>query len=131
MNEERILKLADYIEQLPPQSFCMALFAAEAADNLEDAMELDLVDALKVDPEHPCGTVGCIAGWTCILFRQEAEQIIEGLYPNQPSFRFAYSDVAAEVLGLDRDTAHDLFFCFRDSTDREFAADRLRKLLTK
>ena len=59
--------------------------------------------------DRGCNTIGCIAGTTVSLFRREAEQIME-----ETSEQRLIWAVAAEILGLVRNTAVVLFRGTRD-----------------
>ena len=61
----------------------------------------------EYEKEHPCATVGCMAGW--ILFK----------YFNQPPDAHGPTDCASEWLGLTLREAGDLFF---DSTAMQCSA---------
>jgi len=68
-----------------------------------------------------CGTVACIAGWTCILAGQEEWQrfVDEDAWglPN-----FSTPRLAGQLLGISEDDRPELFFCF----DNDEALRRLK-----
>lgn len=82
MNRERILALADLIEQQPHTEI-----GAASGFNMEDFT-------------HPCGTPACIAGWAAFMFDKEFE-------PGKTTMK--YSEHAGMLLGLDYRKAADLF----------------------
>jgi hypothetical protein len=57
----------------------------------------------KSQPIPPCGTIGCIAGWTKIIG--------DNLDPESPDLIGSYQRRAAELLGITENEASDLFFC--------------------
>lgn len=79
MNEERISKLIDHLKKIDEKWFQMEhwlipitavgdsesyLFAINSLEELEKAKK-------SVEEKDWCGTAGCIAGHTCMLFPQE------------------------------------------------------------
>ena len=83
MNKENILRVAAAIETatLPNFGFNMNYLEISTANQVmpEEAKELNVLD------HQPCGTIACIAGWTCAIFAPGAP----------PSYQ-----EAAEWLGL-------------------------------
>lgn len=63
-----------------------------------EAMGLNYVDDARkfLGTTESCGTSGCLAGWTCLLFGEDGDQIT--------------GDNAAALLGLDLHQAERLFF---------------------
>ena len=52
MNKERLLKLADYVDDnVSPLKFSMSSFFSRSVTKLDDL--------------HSCGTTACLAGWAC------------------------------------------------------------------
>lgn len=81
MNIDKINKLADFIE-------------AQDADDL--GFDMRYWNPVLAG-SHGCGTVACIAGWTCAMERPDLSYWSWGGTP------------AAEILGLDDPMAHELF----------------------
>jgi hypothetical protein len=87
---------------------------------LEEPRRLNMfVWGIKTNPElakqfqhlPPCGTVGCIAGWTLLLFGPPIEELTE-FRNDDGSFELGGSrivDQAANLLELDPWEANDLF----------------------
>jgi hypothetical protein len=115
MNVERVLKLADFIEQLPPHKFIMDVWAADAKRNFEG------VDAKAMNPNE-CGTIGCIAGWAIFLFAERQPMDYRDCpYP---------ATEAAELLDISGYAASQLFHgrFTHERVTREIAAAELRKM---
>lgn len=89
MNKERILALAELIENQPHEEL-----ESEFGFNMEDFT-------------HPCGTPSCIAGWAVF----QAGGLEKDYHAN--------SKVAAEILGLEHRQAEDLFFAWRSKIGLE------------
>lgn len=64
MNRERIGELADVIEALPYHAFSMEIWAVD-----KDGLTLVMATTAA-----ECGTAGCLAGWTCMHFKNEAKK---------------------------------------------------------
>src|SRR5687767_2281501 len=120
MNHERMLKIADVIEE-NPDHFNMAYFAA--LQSLKD--DEGWFDG-RIGPHdtrlliganlHECGTTACIAGWAVWLWAADVN-------PQR-----TIDDEAAELLDLDMDTADELFNNW-DLHSAEIAADHLREMV--
>lgn len=82
MNKERLLQLADHIELLLlPYQFSMKDWFQE---------------------DKQCGTVACVAGWATQLWPEEIQHC-------PGTAKIDYSISAANMLGLDEETAANLF----------------------
>jgi hypothetical protein len=44
---------------------------------LEEPRRLDMLHGLFVNPESPCGIVGCIAGWTAMISGELKHEIVQ------------------------------------------------------
>ena len=55
MNKENMETLANYLDNLPHSKFDMRTW-------------------LNEDNENNCGTIGCIAGWACVLAGHESKK---------------------------------------------------------
>lgn len=92
MNKNRLLILAKLLEMAarndatPKLGFNMGSYGSSGSDRTG----------------HNCGTVACIAGWAVVAFRPDIE--IADLPSN-----FRISSEAADLLGLDRMDASNLF----------------------
>ena len=84
MNRERILKVADFLEALPPERFDPDFWFKYQGPSIPN--ERTYVR------DHPCGTAACIGGWTEILFDPEG------------------NGDAEDLLGLTTEQADALFF---------------------
>lgn len=93
---------------------------AEAALAVADAMERD--ESLGFDMEyfyeedHSCGTVACIAGWTCLTLGEvSTEEAREWLLD---PYAIDWDVKAAGILGLTPTQSHQLFYTSRLQGDR-------------
>lgn len=111
MNYDRMWAVADAIEK-NPDHFDMDDFINREGDIV---LMLSQPGALA-----SCGTTGCIAGWAIHLYPSVAKQVDTGL--------MSVSQIAGEVLGLDYDTACDLFYLFELGT-AEQAAGHIRGMV--
>ena len=112
MNKERLQIVRDRIAAAPPEQFIYSSY-------LEDLTDMQrLFDEV---PEPGCGTAGCVAGWTCMLF-------VPGL-----DIRFRNADQcvrkAIELLNIYSDTADFLFHEHCSQATREDALKRIDYLL--
>lgn len=108
MNKQKILDLADFIENLPPKQFNMAVYGVA----------------------HECGTIACIAGWAAVLEgatvdKHESFHIL-GEWIGAHKF-------AAKALGINEKTSLDLFTPIDEHESlsditKEQAVKTLRKL---
>lgn len=91
MNEQRMLAVADAIEK-------DALRERGITFNMGDwlaTLAPHCISVLRVRSSYECGTVGCIAGFTCVMFAEVGEAVGEG--------------TAMAYLGLTRSQAQRLF----------------------
>lgn len=122
MNHERMLKIADMIEE-HPEHFNIKTFATVPAlsDELgrtDGQMTARQTSLLLQADLFDCGTTACIAGWAVWLWAAEAD----------PSRQI--DDIAADILDLPNDVADDLF-CTWSLTDAAKAAAHLREMVAK
>lgn len=109
MNEERIRKLIDHLKKIDEKWFQMDhwlipisavgysesyLYAINSLEELEKAKK-------SVPEEDWCGTAGCIAGHTCMLFPEEGRDRLVA-YHHIPT-------TAARILGLKHEEQDYLF----------------------
>ena len=104
MNEERILKLADFVEgleQKPKRYYNNFIGAFKHADRLVfDMVEWNSIVVLEDDGS--CGTACCTAGAACILFAEELK--------NCPQYQTENTqDKATWLLGLTEKVAQAFF----------------------
>lgn len=93
MNKQRMLKLADFLDNLPPKKFDFGSFRGEGAAS--------------------CGTIGCAIGWMPSVFPRVCKswvgEKVEGGYTLSDDVQLYEFDEAAEVLDIDVDHCRDLF----------------------
>lgn len=97
LNIERMRKLAEYMNGMPSEAAIRKKTTKQT-----DVPRLNMHTYLFRDT---CGTVGCIAGYTCVLFDEDD--------PFQFDNKLEHTDrihsQAAKHLGLTEDEAHSLF----------------------
>jgi hypothetical protein len=79
----------------------------ETRDKLDGmGFDMDYIYQRWETPAEPkakhCGTVGCIAGWACVLFDKDSKQ--------NPTEERAQRLLVEDATWQDYDTLHDLFF---------------------
>jgi hypothetical protein len=121
MNKERMLKLADFIEALPPKQFNMQFWAVNN-NNVSGRRD---VDPKTINP-HQCGTTACIAGWAVYLFAKRD--------PVDQNYWISFGEEAQDLLGLTLDQRENLFLsdCWGEAPEhitREMAAAKIRKMV--
>ncbi len=97
-HKQRLLKLCDFLEQLPRTHFDFSVVA-------------------KKSGKHQCGTVGCAIGWTPQVFprlmkwlplrKGDGDQL--RIAPKDAQREHQYETIARSLFGLSRDHSHDLF----------------------
>lgn len=103
MNEKRLLKLATFLDALPPAKFDFTRIARETGK--------PMLEALKAGPTE-CGTVGCAIGWMPAVFPRLTEWVTNayGLGVALKRDKTVLNFEAAEaVFGLDSYEAEYLF----------------------
>lgn len=126
MHVERMLKLADYLENLPSQDMFNMDYWISSYQYLDDSNypEYDAVSQSFVSdlPTEivSCNTAGCIAGWAWLYFVNnesnnacECDECISCL---SRSGYYGIEDFASEYLGLDAVDARKLFLPFHSSS---------------
>lgn len=103
METERLLRLADFLETVPPSKFDMGRWLSRGGQPHE--------------LQEECGTSACAGGWACVLFQDEGlkwEQ--DGSWGFMPTYDdMTGSDGLARFFGLAdeagsaTDEANDLF----------------------
>lgn len=116
MNKKAVLNLAELLENLPPErdaGFNMSWYVWNEKDVQSPVYS---IGPPPTNVSHSCGTVACIAGWTCLALTYGGE-ILPQNRSSEAVARFT-RDVsgtgsehytAAEVLGLSREQADELF----------------------
>ena len=64
MNTDRLLRLADLLETVPPAKFDMRWWLIDPTDLSKDDVNVDELG-------EECGTTACAGSWACFLFRDE------------------------------------------------------------
>jgi hypothetical protein len=99
MNKERILLLADMIENsTPPTS------KPNLGFNMATYFDTSVGYSRHDDQFEGCGTVGCIAGWACFAFDPDQAHAHAG-----GEDRTHFFNIAREHLDLDAEQAENLF----------------------
>lgn len=111
MNRENVQTVRDAIAAAPPEEFNYNHFFSDVRNGRSPSCP-------EVIPKPHCGTAGCVAGWTLMLFRIEADSRGE-----------SWEVAVQRLLGIDYATYCNL--CYRQcgSADREAALARLDHLL--
>lgn len=140
---DRALAVANAIRNALPGSFDMRFYYATHGelvnpDEPDDVLLEYLEERDAIDPDTPivtgglgpCGTVGCIAGWTVSLFH---DALLEQT-GHDHTFGDDWEMNATELLGLTEDEAYSLFmgrwfFGGMSSITRTDAADQLEYLV--
>jgi hypothetical protein len=110
MNRRNIKRVRDAIAAAPRAKFDMTSWFS----------------SMRVAPAqmlHDCGTAGCIAGWAFALQNQKSKDTIDALTED-----YAVDDFAGAWLGLDADTADQLFVPQRISLHAITRAHAVRAL---
>jgi hypothetical protein len=93
MNRENIQKVRDHIASLPPERFDVSRFFGLGSDELPEDAETAKAGQFVTN----CGTTACVGGWTLAVL--DPEHSIFGAPVR-----------AAELLGIDRSEARELFY---------------------
>ena len=105
IQRKRLLKLADFLEQLPPQKFDFGVIVTEGAK--------PMLEALKAR-EESCGTVACAIGWMPAVFPRLTKWkrsrsglgLVVGL---KDTSKYRNFEVAERFFGISKDDARYLF----------------------
>lgn len=68
MNAERLLKMATFLEALPPHMFCFKEYVKLGTKSPLEAL---------ADPEGRCGTTACAVGWMPAVFPAEIKWVLD------------------------------------------------------
>jgi len=112
MNKERMLQLADFIENhVEDRNFSMVGFFVRSTE----------IDKVVVNKVPVCGTAHCIGGWAVLLFQGYIK--LGYNHPNNP-------EIAQKFLELSDYQANRLFFDwpYDKIEDREDAVRRIREM---
>lgn len=114
MNTDRLLRLADFLDGLPPKKFCIVGWGRKYSG---------------------CGTVACAAGWACLI----PEFVADGLHRfDESNFMPMYKEclgnkALALFFDIDGEKVYDLFFAggheHGSDTKAEEVAARIRELV--
>lgn len=99
-HKRRLLKLADFLDSLPPRRFDYSSWTG-----LDYKPGQDLT-------AHRCGTTACALGWACAMpaFRRLGAELDEDGSPRLKGRPYAYSEAVSEHLfGLTEDEHNYLF----------------------
>lgn len=96
MNVKLLRKVVKHILAEPGRFYMPAITSVKVRDGEALNIHLDLRPTLKTRPYPECNTVGCIAGWACLLNGIPADD--------------ATGFKAADLLGLDTESSRRLFF---------------------
>lgn len=104
MNKERMQEVRDFIAGLDPEQVYMEQWCLPRSQvELDEcAVTISTHAALNRDLNE-CETAACVAGWTTILFKDEAKVLL-----SKNEFH-GFSDLARSILGLTWEQATDLF----------------------
>lgn len=115
MNKERMLLLADLLEELPEHKFSIEYWASEWDDEHQEHINQD--DGYVYLSGYDCKTAGCVAGWAIAMKNDMAIK---------NELEMSASDIehgAAVYLGLNRFQANDLFYYGSDSVYARYAGE--------
>ena len=115
MNKERMLLLADLLEELPEYKFSIEYWASEWNDEHQEHVNQD--DGYIYLSGYDCTTAGCVAGWAVAMKNDMA--IKNDLGMDAADIEHG----AAEYLGLNRFQASDLFYYGSDSVYARYAGE--------
>ena len=114
MNKERMLALADLIENLPKKKFHMNYWSALrylAIDYKGDKYLSDNIQSNENLNPNECGTVCCIAGWATAMKTDFKPLEI----PEESHINFMVPAIAKEYLELTQREANNLFYIGPDT----------------
>jgi len=115
MNKERMLLLADLLEELPENKFSIEYWASEWDDEHQEHINQD--DGYIYLSGYDCTTAGCVAGWAVAMKNDMA--IKNELEMDACDIEHG----AAAYLGLNRVQANDLFYYGNDSVYARYAGE--------
>lgn len=125
MNKTRIKQLVEHLEQIPDELFSYTKWFAMPGIDEESANKVIRQEAFNYAFKHkepPCGTTACVAGHTCLIFWDNCT--------NKLSDKFhGFESIAQELLGLDAETASQLFRKNTHIATKEDAIKRLKYIL--
>ena len=127
MNKERLLKLAEFLENLAPERFNLSSWREHDGDDTDSVSDEQLW-------EGGCGTTGCAVGWACAMPEFQAEGLYwdkgEG-YPALRGLPYSYSGyaVASEFFAIPVEVSRLLFSPVRypeETSNPKGVAERIR-----
>lgn len=116
MKKENMLKLADFLDNLPEFRFDIGYWIAEYDENLDDYCNGHIIDL------EDCNTAGCIAGWACALMNDNSYEVEFDHYTEEYEYQ-SVEDEAAYFLGLESYEARRLFIPNENSVWAKYAED--------
>ena len=109
MNKERLLKLADFLETVPPKRFEMDRFFGWVGKAIWETNTFD-------DLESDCGTDGCALGWATTIpeFKKAGFKAVKGQGPDSLWIEIQYGSwtgfsAAEKFFGIDKRQCTNLF----------------------
>ena len=103
IHKERILQLADHLDNIPDHRFSMYTWLEPLSQPVPDIA----ADPCRAATHfYNCETVGCIAGYACLLFVDPERHENPG---EMPHFGMDFAGEAKRLLGLDYNQASGLF----------------------
>ena len=126
METERLLKLADFIEEVVPENrFDMHHFLGTNDDFPEEDIHPDQLEA-------ECGTSACAAGWATLLFKKEGLKLAQEPYGQMwnPAFEeYEGYDALSIFFNIDITDASCIFGSNPRTTKEE--ADLIRRYVAE
>ena len=116
MNKERMLLLADLLEELPEHKFSIEYWASEWDDEHQEHFSQENGDYVYLSG-YDCTTAGCVAGWAVAM---KNDMAIKNELEMDAG---AIEHDAAVYLGLNRFQANDLFYYGSDSIYGRYAGE--------
>ncbi len=121
MYKNRLLKMADFLEQLPNKLFDLRHFVAYRHElnetgvdhNYSNPTSDSLIKIGKDMKKHKCGAVACAIGWMPQIFPRSVEwgdgDVIQLKGVDKDGDQICGFRAAQEFLGLEIDASHNLF----------------------
>jgi len=85
-------------------------------------------DFIKLSAESPCGTQGCIGGWTVILGGGYTKIKLRKLLIAYECGEASLSPIACELLDITKAQGDRLFFFWPDEFDSTLAEDAVKRI---
>jgi len=108
-----LLILADFLEKLPEEKWTYRHYALKPLKqaNLLTEDEVDGTNVSQREMEKSCGTVGCAAGWACVIpeFKVEGLRLVCGRPTYKQHLDEGGYQAMAKVLDISSSEAYVLF----------------------